>query len=493
MNQNYSHPFTVSDLQRLRSRLQGSAFVPGDAAYEQASLTWETITFKQHPAIVVLPASAADVLTTVRFACEHQLPIGVQGGGHGHPFAMEALNGALLVNFAQMKSVQIDPQTATARVESGARWSDVIPPAHTYGLAPLNGFGTNVGVVGYLLGGGFGWLVRQYGLGASSVRSLEVVTADGRLLQVNTNSYADLFWGLRGGGGNFGIVTAIEFALYPVKEVFGGQVIYPIEQGKEVIAAYMQWVKTAPETLTSTFRIMHFPPLPDVPPMLSGKATVIVVGCYNGSEAEGMALFQPMRTLGTPLLDTFAQLPYSQVATISNDPPDAPPFQFYNSHKTLRDFTPQEIDAFLEVATDPDSGLFQVEMRHLGGVLARIPEHEMAMSLRDVNFGLYALAAAQTSELLEAGKRSVIRIMQTVTSDTSVTALLNALTFNDIDPVCTRAAYTPENYQRLVALKDRYDPQNVFRFNHNILPSHKTGERSAGSYRKGESLESFFS
>jgi FAD/FMN-containing dehydrogenase len=472
VNQKYSLPFPVFDLQRLRSRLQGSAFVPGDDDYEQACLTWETFTFRQHPAIVVMPASTADVLTAVLFAREHHLPIRVQGGGHGHPYPMEAMERgrALLVNCARMKGIQIDPKRATALVEPGVRWSEVIPLAHAHGLAPLSGFAANVGVTGYLLGGGFGWLVRQYGLGASSMRSLEVVTADGRLLQVSENDDADLFWGLRGGG-NFDIVTAIEFALYPVKEVFGGQVIYPIEQVKEVITSYMQWVKTVPETLTSTLRIMHFPPTPDVPPMLQGKAAVMVLGCYHGSEADEETAFQPMRTLGTPLLDKFARLPFSQIATISNDPIDAPPLYFYAEHKTLRDFTPDEITALVEVAADPASGLFQVEMRHLGGVLARIPEHDMAGSLRDVNFLLYTLVAAPTPEIPEVGKQSITRIMQAVTSDTSVAVLFNALTFNDIGVERTRAAFTPGNYRRLVALKDTYDPQNVFRFNNNIVPS----------------------
>ncbi|MBC8161105.1 MAG: FAD-binding oxidoreductase [Roseiflexaceae bacterium] len=473
MTRTYSPLFDLSALPSLRSRIQGRVFVPGDDGYEQASLTWETVTFKQRPPIVVVPAGDADVLNTVRFAREYQMPVAVQGGGHGHPFLMEALEReqALLLNFASMKNILIDPQRATARVEPGVKWSELIPLAHQHGLAPLNGFAGDVGVSGYLLGGGFGWLVRQYGLGAGSICSLQVVTADGQSLRVDAHTNADLFWGMRGGGANLGIATSIEFALYPVKEVFGGQVIYPIEQSRQVIAAYMQWAKSVPETLTSTFRIMQFPPLPGIPPVLQGKAAVIIVGCYNGSEADGTALFHPMRTLGQPLLDTFAQLPYSQVGAISNDPVDAPPWHFYNDHTTLRDFSTEQIDALVVVAADPASGLFEVEMRHLGGVLARIPEHEMAASLRDVNFSLYALAAAPTTELLAAGRQSVERIMEATPSDTSVPVLLNALAFNDVGPERTRAAYTPDNYRRLVALKNSYDPQNMFRFNNNIPPS----------------------
>ena len=339
-----------------------------------------------------------------------------------------------------------------------------------YGLAPLQGSAGTVGVVGYLLGGGFGWLVRQYGLGSGSVRSLEIVTADGRLLQVNKDSNPDLFWGLRGGGGNFGIVTSIEFALYPVKEIFGGQVIYPVEQAREVINAYMAWTRTVPETLTSNFRITHFPPLPQLPPMLQGKSVVIVLGCYNGTEKEGQALFAPMRTMGTPLLDTFAQLPYSQIDTISNEPTEGAPFPIYYSHTTMHDFTSDDIDTFLKVAANPASGLYSVEVRHLGGILARIPEDEMAASVRDVNYSLNALAPAPTPELLERGKQSVVGIIQALTPAKSVQTLYNALLFNDNGPERARRAFTPEHYRRLVALKNAYDPQNVFRFNNNIPP-----------------------
>ncbi len=422
------HPnvtFNPVNLQNLRARLQGSALVPGDDGYDRARLTWDTATFDQHPALIVMPAITTDVLAAVTFAREHALPIAVQGGGHGHPYPAD---GAILVNFANMTSLQINPGASTARVEPGVKWADVIQAAYPFGLAPLNGFAATVGVVGYLLGGGFGWLVRQYGLGASSMRSIEFVTADGRLLQVNENSYPDLFWGLRGGGGNFGIVTSLEFALYPVKEVFGGQVIYPVEQGKEAINAYLQWVKRVPETLTSTLRILHFPPLPNVPPMVRGKTVVLIAACYNGTQADGEAVLHPMR----------------------------------------------DIDAIFAVAANPASGVFNVQIRHLGGVLARIPENAMAASLCDVNFTLYALAAAPTTELLETGKRSIMEIMQALKPDTSVQALLNSLGYNDVGLDRTRAAYTPENYQRLVALKDTYDPQNSFCFNHNIPPSEQS-------------------
>jgi hypothetical protein len=350
----------------------------------------------------------------------------------------------------------------------------VIEATHRYGLAPLNGFASVVGVVGYLLGGGWGWFVRQYGLAASSIRSAEVVTADGRVLHVTEENYADLLWGLRGGGGNFGIVTAIEISLYPVRNVFGGQVYYSIEQGREVMKAFLKWTKTVPVELTSHLRIMHFPPLPVFPPEIRGKSAVRIAACYNGSAEDGEKWLRPIRTLRAPLLDTFALIPYSQVATIAGDDvhmEEPAPVHYYTGHKVVKNLTVSDVDTAFDIAANPASGIFVYEIRHYGGVLADIPEDAMAVSVRDVNFGVYVVAAAPTPSLLEKGAESVDAVIQALEPDASVQALPNFLGFNDVGHERTMATYTPKNYQRLVALKGKYDPQNVFRFNHNIPPS----------------------
>ncbi|MBV9229902.1 MAG: FAD-dependent oxidoreductase, partial [Chloroflexi bacterium] len=418
--------------------------------------------------LIVVPQSPADVVASVTFAREHGLPIAMQGGGHGPAYPAD---GALLINFREMTGLQINREASTVRIEAGAKWAQVIEAAHPFGLAPLNGFASTVGVVGYLLGGGYGWLVRQYGLAACSLRSVDLVTADGRLLLVNEQSYPDLLWGLRGGGGNFGIVTALECALYPVKDVFGGQVLYPIEQGKEVARTYLDWVETVPVELTSALRIIHFPPLPHLPPLLRGKTVVLIAACYNGTAEDGETWLRPMRTLGTPLLDTFTQLPSSQVAAIANDPVESLPYYYYNDHRAMQSLTANDIDAMCEVMANSASGISVVEIRHLGGVLAGIPEDAMAASMRDVQFNVWASAAAPSISLLDIGKESITKLMQALKPDASVQALLNSLGNNDVGPDRTRAAYTAENYRRLVALKDKYDPQNVFCFNHNIPPS----------------------
>ena len=460
--------FDPNRLETLRARLQGSVLIPGDEGYDMARQTWDVTTFDQHPAMIVLPAIASDVQAAVTFAREHDLPIAVQGGGHGHPYPAD---DALLVNFANMTNVYISAETATARIEPGVRSRAVIQAAHAYGLAPLTGFAATVGIVGYLLGGGCGWLTRQYGPGAASIRSVELVTADGNLLQVNASTHPDLFWGLRGGGGNFGIVTALECALYPVKEIFAGQVVYPIEQGKGVLNAYLQWAETVPDELTSALRITHFPTSPDLPPPLRGTSAMIIMACYNGKAAEGEALLSPMRSLGTALLDTFALIPYSQVATIANDPDDAPPLFLYNESGAFRAFTSNDIDTLLDIAGNPASGIFQVEIRQFGGALARQPEDAMAFNCRHAHLYLNVQATAPSPDQLEGGKQSIATMMQALQPAMTGETLINFLDAGNVGPDLTRAAYSPETYQRLRTLKDRYDAKNVFRFNHNIPPS----------------------
>jgi hypothetical protein len=459
-------------LQALRERIEGHAFVPGDDGYDAARQTWNATTFDQHPAIVVMPAEPTDVMVAMTFAREHDMGVAVQGGGHGHPHPAD---DALLINFKNMGRVAINPQTstepATARVEPGARWNSVIDAAHVHGLAPLSGFAGTVGVVGYLLGGGIGWLARQYGAGAGTIRSVELVTADGRLLQVNDRSHSDLLWGLRGGGGNFGVVVSLECALYPIREVFGGQVVYSLPEHRDVLNKYLQWTRTVPDELTSAVRILHFPPVPDIPPALRGASAIAVMACHNGNASESEALLRPMRTLGTPLLDTFARIPFAQVATIANDPADAPPVLTYMDGGAFRDLSSADVATIVGIAGDRASGIVWAEIRHLGGALARQPEGAMPFGLHQAAFYLVVMAAGTTPEQLERGKQSVTAMVGGLRTAMTGELLINALDAGNVGLHLTQAAYSPAAYRRLVALKDQYDPDNVFRFNHNIPPS----------------------
>ena len=324
--------------------------------------------------------------------------------------------------------------------------------------------------------------MRQYGAAAGSLRSAELVTADGRLLQVDDQNHADLFWGLRGGGGNFGIVTSFEFDLYPVKEIFGGFVVYPLAQGKQALSAYAQWTKTVPDTLTSAVRLVHYPPAPAIPEPLRGASAVVIMACYTGSTAEGEALVKPLRSIGTPLLDTFRPMPYAEIATIANDPPEAPPLFTFMNGGGLRDMSSDVIDALLRIAGDRAAGIFMVEARHAGGALARQPEDAMPFGFRSPWF-ISALAAAPTPQVLEGGKRSVAALLEALKPALTGEVLINSLDAGNTGPHLTRAAYSEENYRKLVALKDKYDPANVFRFNHNIAPTHWS--RETGAVRPG--------
>ena len=454
-------------------------FVPGDDGYDLARQTWNATTFDQRPAMVVMPSIAADVVSAVGFARDHHLPIAVQGGGHGHP---RPADDALLVNFGDMTSVDVTPDAPSsesserssaagmARAEAGAKWRDVIAAAHPHGLAPLNGTAGTVGVSGYLLGGGIGWLVRQYGAAAGSLRSAALVIADGRLLQVSAQSHADLFWGLRGGGGNFGIVTSLEFDLFPVREIFGGFVAYPLAHGRQALSAYAQWTKTVPDTLTSAVRLVHHPPVPAIPEPLRGASAVVIMACYTGSAEEGEALVAPLRSIGAPLLDTFRPMPYAEIATIANDPPEAPPLFTFLNGGGLRDLSSDAIDALLRIAGDRAAGIFLVEARHAGGALARQPEDAMPFSFRSPWF-VSALAAAPTPQALESGTRSVGTLLEALKPGLTGEVLINGLEAGTTGPHATRAGYSEANYRKLVALKDKYDPANVFRFNHNIAPT----------------------
>ena len=457
--------FSPAQVQALRARVSGRVFVPGDDGYDTARHTWNVTTFDQHPAMVVMPSAAADVAAAVTFAREHELPIAVQGGGHGHP---RPADNALLVNFAAMTNVEI--AAGIARVDAGAKWRDVVAAAHPHGLAPLNGFAATVGVSGYTLGGGIGWLARQYGAAAGSLRSADVVTADGRLLHADDHHHADLFWGLRGGGGNFGIVTSLELNLYPVKEVFGGFVAYPIADGNRALNVYAEWTKTVPDTLTSAVRLVHFPPAPVIPEPLRGASTVVIMACFTGAAAEGHDLLKSVRSIGKPLLDTFRTMPYAEIGTIANDPPEAPPLFTFGNGGGLRDLSPAVVDAVLRVAGDRTAGVFLVEARHTGGALARQPEDAMAFSFRSPWF-ISALAAAPTAQALEGGRRSVLSLIEALKPDLTGEVLINIVDPAVASPQVTRSAYSVENYRKLVALKDTYDPANVFRFNHNIAPS----------------------
>jgi UDP-N-acetylenolpyruvoylglucosamine reductase len=451
----------------LKFELRGNVYTPEDTGYREASKAWN-LNAVQRPAVVVMAETSEDVMLAVRFARDTGMGIGVMATGHG---VGTPCDGGLLINTSRMRGVTINPLIQTARVEAGALWKDVIPKAALYGLAGLAGSASHVGVVGYTMGGGFGWLGRKFGLNSSSVTKAEVVTADGELLHVSETHNPKLFWGLKGGGGNFGVVTALEFKLYPLTRVFGGSAFYPLEQAEQVLSHYAQWSRDLPDELTAAVAFAKLPPKPSLPKPLQGQSVIVLKGCYCGENPQdGARLFQPMREgLGQPIIDTFKEIPVTEMDTISMDPVD--PLGVFQHHELLVDLSPATIVDLVQVAgAGSGSPLTMVEVRQLGGALERNPERLNPLGSGKARYSLNAIGATFTPEMEQAVKRRLAKLAETTRPYQTQETFLNFMEVNPT-PERVRAAYPVEDWKRLVALKNKYDPQNLFRFNRNIPPT----------------------
>ena len=341
-----------------------------------------------------------------------------------------------------------------------------------HGLAGLQGSTSHVGVVGYTMGGGFGWLGRKYGFNAASVREADVVTADGELVRVSAEEHPDLFWGLGGGGGNFGVVTSLKFDLYPIGMLYGGNLIYPVEKAPEVLEAYARWSADLPDEMTSGVAFLNVPPLPALPEPLRGKSVIALRGCYCGeSPGDGEELVRPMREeLGEPIMDTFGMMPYAALDSISMDPVD--PMGARQHSEMLSDLSPEAIQTLVEVAgAGSGSPLILLEIRQLGGALARTAEHLSTMGKGASEFIMNGIGPAFTPEMEEGVVAYLARVADATRPFQTGDTYVNFMELDGASAERVKAAYAPEDYERLVALKDRYDPHNVFRFNRNIPPS----------------------
>ncbi len=470
--------FDAKAVEELRASLRGSSLVPGEEGYDGARAAWN-LNARQNPAMVVVAEGADDIIAAVRFAREEKLGAGVMATGHG---VGTPADGGVLVNTSRMRDARIDPVSRTARVEAGALWKDVIPMAHTHGLATLAGSAPHVGVVGYTMGGGFGWLGRKYGLNSASVTEAEVVTSGGELVRASAEENADLFWSLKGGGGNFGIVASLSFRLYPLTTVYGGSVFYPVEKAQDVLGLYARWSAGLPDEMTTAVAFMNIPPLPHLPEPLRGRSVVVIKGCFCGEKPEdGEAMFRPMREgLGEPIIDAFRQMPVTEMDRISMDPVDS--MGVIQHAELLSDLTPGAVDALVRVAgAGSGSPLTILELRQLGGALGRAPEHLNLLGSGTARFSMNAIGATFSPEMVETVTAHLVRVAEAVRPYKTGETFLN---FMEEDPAeaRVRAAYTREDWERLVALKDERDPENLFRFNRNIPPSREIGqaERNGG-------------
>jgi hypothetical protein len=379
----------------LQSRIDGRVLMAGDDAWDSSRQTFN-LTHDQQPAALVRVASAQDVAEAILYAAEHGLRIAPQGTGH-NAGPIEGLEDALLVRTDDLQEVSIDVAARRARVGSGVRWAAVADPASEAGLAPLSGSSRDVGVTGYSLGGGMGWLGRKYGLQANALTAVELVTADGELRRIDHDNETDLFWALRGGGGNYGVVTALEFELFPVPELYAGALFFPYERASEVMHAWHEFVSAGlPDEITTVGRVVQVPPLPEIPEILRGRSFTILQAAYLGTEADGAELIRPLTELG-PEMNTFAMVEPNALGYLAMDP-DAP-LPYVGSSRMISDVSAAGIDAFVETA-GPGSGsqLASVELRSLGGALGRKAPGHGARAALDGDYLMFAVGGVFAPE-----------------------------------------------------------------------------------------------
>ena len=445
------------DLDRLRRAVSGAVFGPDDGeAWDGARRPW-SVGVDQHPAAVVEVAGADDVAAAIGFARENGLGVMAQPTGHA---ASWDLHDVVLLRTGALADVEVDAGARLARVGAGVRWRDVQGAASSEGLAGLAGTAPHVCVTGYLLGGGLSWLGRRYGVAANGVRAFEVVTADGRRLRADAESEPDLYWALKGGGGNYAIVTGLEIELVPVAEVYAGNLIFPMARSAEVLHAWREWVQGVPDEMTSLALMVRVPPLPDVPEPLRGQELVVVGACHAGPEAEAAAVLGPLRALG-PLMDTFAAMPPTGLGVVHMDPEDPAPS--ISSSALMRDLPAEAVDRLIEVA-GPDSGspLLFAELRHLGGALGRPHPNEGARGHIEEAFALHALGIPMGPEHAAALAASCEQVRSAMAPWSTGGVFLNFTEDRDAMASC----FPPEVLTRLRDVKRRYDPKGLIQSSH---------------------------
>lgn len=450
----------------LRAEISGAVIMPADGGYDEARAAWNLV-IDQHPAVIVRAESAEDVSAAVRFAAEQGLGVKVQATGHG--VSREA-DGAMLVLTAGLTELRIDAEAQTAWVGAGLMWGPVLAKAQEVGLAPLLGSSPGVGAVGYTLGGGVGWLARKYGLASDSVLAFEVVLADGRIVRASAEENADLFWGLRGSAGSLGIVTGMEIRLFPVRTVYGGNLLYPVAQAREVLQRYRDWIGTLPDAMTTSVVLLNLPPLDDVPEMLRGQSFAVVRGAYAGPAAEGAALLDHWRQWQPPVVDMFQEMPFAAIAAVSMDPEE--PVPGAGTSVWLDGLSDEAIEVLIRYGT-PQGGppaLVSTEVRHLGGAIAQAEGATSAYSLRDESLVLHAVGFAPTPEAL-AQVTGHLASFRTALAPYLTGHVYPNFLEGEEKWARTADAFSPEALAHLQVLKAKYDPQNIFRYALDIQPA----------------------
>jgi hypothetical protein len=452
-------------LSGLEESFRGPLVHQSDSDYDEQRKIWNG-SIDRRPALIARCAGVADVIAAVRFAQEQGVLVALRSGGHSYP-GLSVCDAGMVIDLGQMKGIRVDPEARTARAQAGVLLGEMDRETQAFGLAVPAGIVTHTGLAGLTLGGGVGWLQRKHGLTIDQLLSVDVVTAEGELVRASEDENADLFWGLRGGGGNFGIVTEFEFRLNPVGPmVLAGPILWATEDSPEVLRFYRDWITDVPDELTTIVTYRRVLPSPFVPSELHGKHAVIVGCCYAGPVEEGEKVVRPLRRFGSPLLDMCEPKPYV-AHQASLDPGFPHGWWYYIRSCNLAELNDEVVDTMADHGLRIASPVTVFSIFHLGGAVARVGEGEAAFTGRDAGHVLNVIGITKTGEGFDP-EREWARGLWSALEPHHQNVYVNFLMEEGEERI--RQAYGAEKYDRLKALKRRCDPDNFFRLNQNIPP-----------------------
>ncbi len=454
-------------LAELQAGFRGQIVGREDPTYDEHRKIWNG-SIDRRPALIARCAGVADVISAVKFARQHGLPVAVRSGGHSFP-GLSMADDAFVIDLTQLKGVRVDPAERTARVQAGVLLGELDRETQPFGLAAPSGIVTHTGVAGLTLGGGIGWIMRKHGLSVDMLRRVDLVTAEGELVKASADENEELFWGVRGAGANFGVVTEFEFDLAPVgPTVLAGPIFWKMEDSPEVLRFYRDWVADAPDELMTIVVHRKAPPLPFVPEELHGQPVVMVICCWTGDIDEGEQFIRPMREFGNSVADVCAAKPFLTHQAMF-DPSFVPGRWYYFRSFDVPELTDEMIDITVAHSLRIKSPLTSFPIWQMGGAVARVGEDETAFGGRNAGFTYNIGASTENAEGFDE-ERQWVRDFYSALEEWHTSVYVNFLSDAEEGEDRIRAAYGPEKYARLKALKRQWDPDNFFRINQNIPP-----------------------